>query len=227
MNKWKTARHWHNWGGLILALPLIIIGLTAVFIAHDKALGTRQVVISEPGKPQMSEVKAVAVLPDGSTLLGLKYGLWQVRAGEAPRVLLDKVEVRDILPDHGKVWLAAKEGIWLGEAGSYRRIATAEVWQVSMAAPGRLLLASKDGGVQQLDVASLSLQAHPASRAALQQLPATAEPYTLNKLVMELHTGKFFFGKSGEWLWIDVLGIALVLLGLTGSWMWARSRRQR
>jgi uncharacterized iron-regulated membrane protein len=45
--------------------------------------------------------------------------------------------------------------------------------------------------------------------------------------MMDIHTGKLFFGKTGEWIWIDLLGFAMVALGITGFVMWLRRRRQQ
>jgi hypothetical protein len=42
-----------------------------------------------------------------------------------------------------------------------------------------------------------------------------------------LHTGKAFFGKESEWIWIDILGAILVFLGGTGLYLWWRSQTRR
>ncbi|MBI3144381.1 MAG: PepSY domain-containing protein [Pseudogulbenkiania sp.] len=226
MNKWKTARHWHNQIGLILALPMLIVGLTAIFIAHDKALGARKVVVSEGGEKGHSiEVKAVAMTSAG-TLLGTKSGLW-LSDGQQSRQVLPGVEVRDILMVNGVIWVAGKEGLWRGENGSYRQVSPVEAWQLNQDDKQRLWLVSKENGVQQVDSQSGALNTQEDVSKALAQLPREAEPYTLNKLVMDLHTGKALFGKAGEWIWIDVLGAVLVMLSITGTWMWAKARRQR
>jgi hypothetical protein len=44
----------------------------------------------------------------------------------------------------------------------------------------------------------------------------------------ELHSGAFFFGKGpGEMAWSNVMGWVLVLLSLTGLWMWGKRERER
>jgi hypothetical protein len=48
-----------------------------------------------------------------------------------------------------------------------------------------------------------------------------------NKLIMDLHTGKFFLGKEYEWLWIDIVGLALALLTLTGILIWWKKLRNK
>ena len=37
------ARSWHTWASIILALPILIVGASAVFIAHKKSLNTEDI----------------------------------------------------------------------------------------------------------------------------------------------------------------------------------------
>ena len=62
--------------------------------------------------------------------------------------------------------------------------------------------------------------------AGIVALPVEYKRYTLKNLIMDMHTGKAFLGKSAEWIWIDVLGIVLCLLSLTGVWVWWQGRRR-
>ena len=38
-----NPRNWHNWISVILVVPIIIVGVTAVFIAHSHELGTKDI----------------------------------------------------------------------------------------------------------------------------------------------------------------------------------------
>jgi hypothetical protein len=40
-----NARNWHNWISIILVLPILIVAITAIFIAHHKALGMEQLML--------------------------------------------------------------------------------------------------------------------------------------------------------------------------------------
>ncbi|PKO58071.1 MAG: hypothetical protein CVU25_05815, partial [Betaproteobacteria bacterium HGW-Betaproteobacteria-19] len=62
---------------------------------------------------------------------------------------------------------------------------------------------------------------------AASMVEGEAELITLGKLVMDLHTGKAFFGKDWEWIWIDLVGLAMTLLSLTGVYMWWRGERRK
>lgn len=125
-----SSRQIHLWSGVLLALPMFIVGVTAILIAHEKSLGIKDVPIN-----------------------------WLFMAAEKELELRSVAQAAD-----GRLWLAAQGDV--------------------------------------------------------------AKPYTIGKLVMDMHTGKAFFGKSGEWVWIDVLGFTLALLGLTGVWVWWQSRRR-
>ncbi|MCA1758625.1 MAG: PepSY domain-containing protein [Bacteroidales bacterium] len=48
----------------------------------------------------------------------------------------------------------------------------------------------------------------------------------LHKLIMDLHTGKAFFGKAYEAIWIVLVGLSITLLSLTGFLMWFKRKRQ-
>jgi uncharacterized iron-regulated membrane protein len=56
---------------------------------------------------------------------------------------------------------------------------------------------------------------------------AVEERVTLGKLMLDLHTGKAFFGKEAEWIWIDLLGGVWVFLGFTGIYLWWRTQTKR
>lgn len=75
-------RRWHSWISAILALPILIVGLTAIFIAHDKALGLKKMGVSAewlPGygqtKSEHAELRATLPLADGGLWLAAKGGL--------------------------------------------------------------------------------------------------------------------------------------------------------
>jgi hypothetical protein len=50
----------------------------------------------------------------------------------------------------------------------------------------------------------------------------TTKTIPLHKMVMDLHTGKAFFGKSFEGIWIFLVGLSVFLLTFTGVWMWIK-----
>jgi uncharacterized iron-regulated membrane protein len=71
----------------------------------------------------------------------------------------------------------------------------------------------------------------PYGRAVISNkaLPALDNPsVALHQFMRELHSGAYFFGKGpGEMIWSNVLGWILVLLSLTGLWMWWKTQQQK
>lgn len=220
-----SMRNWHTWASLVLGIPLLLVGLTAVFIAHDDTLGTKEVVlpIQIDGYEHMEIRSSLQVGTE--QWIGTKRGVFRLEGDQA--VVLEgapKDEVRDMAAAGSAVLLAGKKALWRMENGQAERVYKADCWQVTANGQGYTaackdvgLLASSDGKTW----TERKVEFPP------EVLAATAKEMTLSKVIMDLHTGKLFFGKAYEWIWIDLLGLACVGLGITGLVMWMRGRRQR
>lgn len=62
----------------------------------------------------------------------------------------------------------------------------------------------------------------PVVKASLQQHFRT-EVLPVERVILDLHSGRFF-GKPGPWLF-DAAALLLILLSLTGTWIWLKRRR--
>lgn len=216
----------HLWSGVLLALPMFIVGITAVFIAHKDGLGLKDMPIGglSMAATKELELRAVTQTADGRLWLGSQQGLFVQQADGTAQRQAD-FEVRQLLAEGDSLWVASKMGLYLLQDGGLEQRLDGDVHGIGRLADGQLMASVKDiGALHSRDGLSWSPWAGNAALLAAQG--ETATPYTFGKLVMDLHTGKAFFGKSGEWLWIDVLGITLALLGLTGVWVWWQSRRR-
>ena len=230
-----TARNWHIWVSVALGLPLLLVGLTTVFIAHEKALGTKEVLLPGAiGEPEPAEIRASASR-GGTLFVGTKRGLFLAPAGgedvgrggagrEAhPAPGSPDDEIRDLAPLADGWLLAGKKGLWRYEDQRSTQVYRGDCWQLD-AQPGGLTAACKDTGLLQSQDGR-TWSAMPLALAAVATPREQGTP--LSKVIMDIHTGKLFFGKAAEWIWIDLLGLAMVGLSLTGFVMWARSRRTR
>ncbi|MFN3616990.1 MAG: PepSY domain-containing protein [Aquabacterium sp.] len=226
-----------------LALPILIVGLTAVFIAHKKSLGTDDIKVSAQWLPgyaiekadgtaghgKMPEVRASLTTRSGQTLVGTQDGLYQLRGDKfVPVQALDGVPVRGLTESAFGLVAAAKNGIWVNTGGDWQRAMKGDAWNASTRADGTVVVAMKDDGLL-LSRDGRTWEPDAALVTALAALPMQAEekPMTLGKLVMDLHTGKAFLGKSAEWIWIDLVGLAMSLLALTGVYMWWRGEKRK
>jgi len=232
------ARSWHTWASILLAVPILIVGATAVFIAHKKALGTEEIRVDAkwlPGyraaafKAAKAEPRAVLVTLQGETLIGTQDGLFRLEG--ANPVVVDVfagTPVRALVESgFGRV-AAARNGIWLENAGRWEQVKRGDAWNASVRADGSVVVAMKDVEL----LVSGDGRTWAPDPLLSEVLAAIGErmndkPLTLNKLVMDLHTGQAFFGKAAEWIWIDAIGIAMCLLALTGVYMWWRAERRK
>lgn len=230
-------RAWHAWLSVILSLPLFIVGVTALFFAHGKTLGLNKMDIDAlwlPGyamavsKGEPVVVKA-ALAADGVWYVGGKTGLFILRAGRAEAVeALRGADVRSIAGAADKLVVGAKTGVWLGGGNDWRRIHDTEVFTAGTLPDGAIFAAPATGGLVVSRDGGRTWLNDAAAIDALTLLPAAREEtLTMNRLIMDLHTGKAFLGKHWEWLWIDILGGIMIFLSLTGVYLWWMGQRRK
>lgn len=233
-----NARSWHNWVSIILVLPMIIIGITAIFIAHHKALKMEQVDVTPyvswlPGygtglMQNKLELRTSYIDAEGTHWLGALNGLYQIHGAEAkPVAEIPATQVRDIVETPWGLMLATKMGVWLRTESGWQKVYKGDAWSVSVH-QNNVSVAIKDKGILVSDNGK-DWHASQAVSAAMGNMTAAMkkEPITLEKLNMDLHTGKALFGKSGEWIWIDILGAVLIFLSGTGIYMWWRGEKRK
>lgn len=221
-----SMRNWHTWSSVALGVPLLLVGLTTIFIAHEKSLGTKDIVV--PLNKPMAETMEIrsSAHVNGEQWIGTKQGVFRLDGDHAMAVNgSPKDEIRGMLPAGNAVLLAGKKALWRMEDGQATAVYKGDCWQVavnnggySAACKDMGLLASADGK---------QWQARPVEFPAGLMAAAADTGTPLSKIIMDIHTGKLFLGKQYEWIWIDLLGLACVGLGITGLVMWVRSRRQR
>lgn len=233
-----NSRTWHFWISAVLAVPILIVSVTAVFIAHDKSLGLKEIPVSAswlPGygtngkkDPYGVELRTALVARDGSTWLGVKGGL--VHALDTQSRVVDVFsgeEVRGLAESAAGILVATKKGIWLGDGKSWQRVLAGESWSVSGGASGPVQAVLKDRGLVESADGGRTWQPAPAMTALAALPEPPAEEMTLGKLVMDLHTGKAILGKNAMWLWIDAIGLVMAFLSATGIYLWWRGLRRK
>lgn len=230
-----NVRSWHTWLSVLLAVPIVLVSATAILIAHSDDLGTKKIEVAPPGASMSDrgdyELKSYLKTEAGTEFYGTKYGLAVKAPGAAPLLAseLGATEVRDLATADGTAYAATKMGLWrLGTDDKWTKVAAGDFWTVSVS-PGVVRAVAKDAGLVESRDAGLNFAPVPSASEALTIFAAQtgAPPYTLNKLVMDIHTGKLFFGKEYEWLWIDLLGGVMVFLTISGLIMWRRAEKRK
>ncbi|MDC6170321.1 PepSY-associated TM helix domain-containing protein [Paucibacter sp. XJ19-41] len=228
-----SVRSWHLWVSVILALPILIVSLTAVLIAHDKALGLKQIALGDKTEVRAEarpELRQLLVAADGSQWLAAKRGLI-VQRGERLHSVAGPTELRALAESGGVLLAGGKYGLYRIDTGAAEpraeRVMKGDIWGISKTAEGWLVTTKTE--VYAAGPEGRDFKPSTAHLPLLAAAPATLpeEKMTASKLVMDLHTGQFFFGKDYEWVWIDLIGGAMALLTITGLVMWLRRERQQ
>lgn len=234
----RWARQIHVWGGIVLVVALAMLALTGWWLLHPEALAdlgrVRVAVDWLPGHyARTAPVLFEAVVPSGPNgelaAVG-KAGLWTRGAGALPwrqRLGPETVgHLRAVAADGDQLWMVGKNGAFVGgPPKSLQRLplpdeVAKQARGLQVVRPDRVAILLADG------------QAWTCSTAQCRLEPGTPGPGTgqitgveLKKLVVDLHTGKFFDG----WLSAvyDAAALGLAALALSGAYVFAAPRLRR
>lgn len=240
---------WHTWAGLIFGIPLLLVAITAILIAHEKGLGTNKIAVKMgwmPGYAFQDEAMITDYLHDiksvtthnNQTLFGTRVGV-VAQSNEKQYIILqgsEGLEIRDLMVDDDILWVAAKQGLFTYNfnGGLWKQKASGEFHGIDKS--GKTLLASQGKyGVTKSEnhgntwvslSAASELSKSGIAQEALKGVKKNGyyEQLTLEKLVLDIHTGKAFFGEGAMWFWIDLLGLSLLFMFGTGVWMWYKRK---
>ena len=218
-----SARVLHNWVSVALVLPLFIVGMSTFFMAHEKTLG--QYIIGYT--TEAVDIKDLLKTHDGRTFLATKEGAYQAINEVLTPIIELNSEIRVLeLLDDGRLIAAGKYGVWLSENGdSWSKLHNGDIHGLQILPKHWYLVTKKQGVLLSSDQGQSWQQA-----LKINQLISTMDekrPLELGKLMKELHTGKALLGEKYEWIWADILAFVLVLLSLTGIYIWWKSQKRK
>jgi hypothetical protein len=221
-------RKWHINIGAILALPAFIVCVTAILMAHNQVLDLRNIPLNLgwlPGYQNSGqdvvnlEIRSTLLTHDNRYLIGTRFGLWELKNKHLePVAAIPEVEVRSIKETMKGLVLASRKGIWLNENNHWKKIYQGDTWEVEELPNRTLRIAAKNKGLLE----STDNGKHWVALQAINSLPyelphgVPQEEMNLGRLVLDLHTGRAWFGKQWAWLWIDILAGTLAFLAVSG-----------
>lgn len=214
-------RKTHIWLGVVLTLPIAIVALTAIFIAHDDSLMLEEILLPF-SQTQENDIKAVYALENDQWLVTGKLGIVRFDRDQNTTNELSPFDGRQIIEYQGQLVAAGKQGVYVRQSpGDWQRVVKDDVHQLSVAANGLIAVGKNNHFYQSNDAIEWQAMSAPIE---LEKLPVQQNFYTAKKLVMDMHTGKAFLGKKAEWIWIDITGLAIFILTFSGVIMWWRRR---
>lgn len=230
-----SLRRGHRWVGAAALLGLLLLAVTGVMLIHGGAwrlFRYRVPTVWFPGYRSASyraaetRPTATLALPNGVTVIGTKHGLYYL--GERslwPVQDLPKREVMSLAARGERVLVAMRGGAWLLEGGRWRAIYRGEIFGAGFSDENRLAVASWSRGLLISSDGGRAWQPLPDLAEAMASLPLPAE-LPLTRVLYDVHTGVAFLGTDGDWIWVDALGGALLLLTVSGGFLWLRARRR-
>lgn len=213
----------HNWFSIALVLPLFIVGMSTFFMSHEKALGQHVIAYTD----EAAEIRDFLTTADGRTFLATKAGAYQAAENVFIPIaaLSSEIRVLEQLND-GRILAAGKHGLWLSEVdGLWQQRYSGDVYGVQIEAQLWHVVTKRQGVLMSRDQ-GLSWQKDPQIDQLLSSLQGK-RPLMLGDFMKDLHTGEALLGRKYEWIWADILAFVLVLLSLTGVYMWWKSQKRK
>lgn len=218
----------HKWPGIVFLIPGLLVALTTFLLAVDKPLELDKVYLSSKAAPGYDpEIRAMAQIGTMS-YIGCKSGVFKVQNGQTvPVKELSGVEVRQMLHLSDTLLVVTKQGIWMLAPRIYK-VYPYEAWSVSRWDREHLMVGLGKKGLAVIDFEGKKADWQLPSTTHKQLLGyASAEPVTLHKLVMDLHTGEAFMGKNLRWIYMVLCSIMLLALVITGAWFVFRKKKKK
>ena len=229
-------RRLHIWIGLLILLPIALVSMTAIMLAHDKDLGLKDIRIQGEWLPDSwlkhrddkdAEIKAYLAGEAGSALIGTKSGLYYLEGNTLTEVqALQGMDVHALKRWQGEVLAATRQGAFLSAHGTWHQLYQGDARSIDADNDGNLyvaahhkgLLVSHDGGQSWQEAADIGKQL-----ATLTELNPTRD-IDLKRLIKELHRGRMLVGNRDEWLWIDIISGLLLFTSFIGVFRWWKKR---
>ncbi|PCH77607.1 MAG: hypothetical protein COB98_02945 [Flavobacteriaceae bacterium] len=245
----KKTRQYHNWIGLILSIPTFIVGITALLITFENTYkdtssepivnvswlpGYSNALSSSEKSDKNNRIRASLSLTPNLRYIGTTNGLFQV---EKDRLIsipsIEGIQVHCIKKVASSIWIGTKKGLFKMDLSSqitelkFNR----EIHQIEspndstlIVSDHKTLFISNNNGISWRKDSSFQALEFPISTSTSSRKTTSIK---LHKLIMDMHTGKAFFGKKFEGIWIFILGLTVSVLSLTGIYMWYKKRSNK
>ena len=243
----KKFFNWHIWAGILFSIPVLLVSLTAILIAHKDGLGTKTMLVNAGWLPGyqakeenisrlLSDIKAFHA--DGQvTYFGTKLGVVSWNEVELKVIAgTEGAEVRDIIAIGDTLFFATKSGMfrYAGNDSRAERILKGDFHGLAFHMQKLKALGAKQGIWESSDYgrtwtgnimlsARLPQKAVSGFSAGLEKA-GYIEKLSWEKLILDIHTGEAFFGANSKWVWIDLVSLSLLLMTVTGIWMWYKRK---
>jgi hypothetical protein len=227
-------RKWHAWISFAISLPILLVAITAMLIAHGQKLGFRDIKVDAswlPGyssAPAQREARATLTTPE-ALWIGTLSGLFVQADGSVREIdAFTGQEIRALLHTESTVFALTTQGLFAQRGDQWQRVSRGPV-SSAYTDGNNLYMTTRDKGLQMSDDQGVTWKPAVAVAAALAQLPPLGpQPakMVLARVIKDLHTGEALLGHDGEWIWNDIVGGTMTFLGISGLYLWWRGQRR-
>lgn len=237
----RQWRRWHRWLGLLVAVPVLILSVTGVLLNHIDALGWS----SSPLPPWLARWYGA---PVPVNVQGVKVvDHWYSQANE--RLFIDDQDAfycqspyQGAARENGMIVVGCGDELLLlnGQGQEVERVGAAygvPPYSALGNVVGSGLGLETADGVIRFDVDHLTgeplepgsewqpARLEPVPAALAERIRSQSVPPSLNwqRLLLDLHAGRIL-GLAGQ-LVMDLAALLLAILAVTGTVIWARTRR--
>lgn len=234
-------RRWHGHVGVAATLFLVLLVFTGIVLNHEEALTLSKREITSPWLMRWYGIHPAD--PKLGYLLGKRYFSWegekwalgdQPLAGSAEKPV-GAVEVGGVeyIATASTLYLYQADGQLLDKLEkqslpAYPILSLGKMGNSVVLQTPAALLASDDGLTwNKIEAASLAWSSPQALPDDVRhQMTAMLAPgLSLQRILLDIHSGRIF-GRYGTWV-VDIAAIALLILGLSGVWIYWRSGKSR
>ena len=224
----KQSRKWHTWLGVMFAIPLLIVAITTLLMAHEKNLHLDKYGVSTfffPGysgdKIIQNEIRSYFKDTEGVEYFGHKMGLYVKKEGTVTSVpFFDTYEVRGIATLNGHLLVGTRKALFIEQGALFKEVLKKDILDLSVHDGVVSVVTAKDGLLSSHDLKTWKLIAIPSDAHTLDEV-------TLKKLTKDLHTGKALLGEQAMWLWEDILACCLLFFVATGIYLWYSKKHKK
>jgi len=148
-------RDWHLWLGILLTIPILIIGVTTVYLIHKKSFEGPMTLPEKGGMTSMQrkeEARSVLPVSNGTRLVASEQQLYLQQPDGSLSLVEGVSEVRDLVRsgEHSVV-MASKTGLWRWTSGQSPVMVKEGEWHSLSSADGRMFATSKQSIVTSTD----------------------------------------------------------------------------
>lgn len=224
----KQSRKWHTWLGVVFAIPLCIVGITTLFMAHEKSINLGKYWISTSFFPGYhgetmlrNEIRSYFKDDKGVEYFGSKMGLLIQKEGIVSSVpFFETHEVRGIEMLGGHLLVGTRKALFFEQEGLFKEVLKKDIWDLSVRDGVVSVVVNKDGLLSSHDLKIWKPMDIPADAQTLNRV-------TLKKLNQDLHTGRALLGEQAMWIWQDILACCVLFFIGTGVYLWYSKKHKK